>query len=283
MTQLTTPAPTAVPVPDWVKEDLPAWLTPHMGRPGLGSPWTNKQGPMGGKVAGLDFWHANHFIVYKPETKDFLDNHYTPLHVDYKPGSHPQIEKAVAHLKGRPKDIALGVELLEKVLPTLAKHPTVAPCGPYAAANRALDDEALITSGTAWCNEQSRLFVRLCQAVGIPARMIFLCFINGANGHVTSEFYAQGRWIQADPSWFCVYPGPDGLPLTTPQCHTPEGNKIVSRVLQAKIDALSKMSDEYLGMHHQPKARQTLQEWRTDLDKQNLLDRYGVVNYPLPK
>ncbi len=278
MTQLSQPSFDSAPA--WVKESLPAWLTPHIGRPGLGKPWSDNPAPLGRKVAGLDFWHANHFIVYKPQTQTYLDFQYTPLQFNYKPGLFPKIEKAVSHLQDRPRDIALGVELLTQVLPSLAKHPTVAPCGPHQPGNRAMDDEALIESGVAWCNEQSRLFVRLCQALGIPARMVFLFFSNGINGHVSSEFYAQGQWIQADPSWFCIYLGSDGLPLSTAQCHTPAGRIIVADTLRRRIDALLQKDDAFLGVHHHPKARQGLMDWRNDID--TCFDRFGIVNYPLP-
>jgi hypothetical protein len=38
--------------------------------------------------------------------------------------------------------------------------------------NRNLDDEALLASGCGWRNEQARVFIRLCQVNGIPARML---------------------------------------------------------------------------------------------------------------
>ncbi len=267
-------------VPAWAKESLPEWLTPYLGRPGLGAPWNATDAPLGRKVAGIDFWQANHFVNYRPETAQYLYADYTPIHFNYTLGTFPLIESKVAHLRGRPASSALAIELLTKVLPAIVKHPTVPPCGAYVMPNRALDDDALVASGVAWCNEQSRVFVRLCQSLGIPARMIFLFFADNRTGHVSSEFYADGRWVHADPSWFCTYTGPDGKLLSAAQCHMPEGRQIVASVLAKRIDVLDRMTDMELGVDLQPNARKSLTEWRGNLN--NLLDRFGIMNHPLP-
>jgi hypothetical protein len=278
---MTTLATTVYPnVPAWAKESLPEWLTPYLGRRGATPAWSAIDAPMGRKVAGIDFWQANHFINHRPETAQYLYSVYTPTTLHYKPGTFPLIESKVAHLRGKPPTIALAVEVLTTILPAIVKHPTVPPCGPHVLPNRALDDDALVASGVAWCNEQSRVFVRLCQCLGIPARMIFLFFGDGKTGHVSSEFYAENRWVHADPSWFCVFPGPNGIPMSAAECHTPQGKPLVAAVLAKRLKALDAMTDMELGVDVQPNARKSLVEWQGNLS--NLLESFGVLNHPLP-
>jgi hypothetical protein len=266
--------------PGWAKETVPAWVVPFCGRPGLGKPWTDVDAPLGRTVAGIDFWHANHFVVCRQETSAYLYSDYTALRVDYREGTFPTIERAVAHLRGQPTSMSLAIKVLTHVLPEVVKHPTVPPCGRWMPPSRGTDDEGLALSGIAWCNEQSRVFVRLCQVLGIPARMIFLFFANGKTGHVSSEFYADGKWVHADPSWFCVFPDAAGVPMSALECHTDVGKPLAAKAIAERINLLQSLSDEALGVQFQPNARGSLVEWANYLG--NLLDRFGVMNYPLP-
>jgi len=105
--------------------------------------------------------------------------------------------------------------LLTRAMPALLRHPGIPPLGRPVPPDRNLDDEALLESGSGWCNEQARVFIRLCQVMGIPARMIHLF---GQN-HTIAEFYAEDRWIMADTSYFFAVPGKDGTWLSAAACH----------------------------------------------------------------
>ena len=38
-------------------------------------------------------------------------------------------------------------------------------------------------SGCAWCHEQSRVFIRMCQACGLNGRIVHLFYKDKATGH----------------------------------------------------------------------------------------------------
>jgi hypothetical protein len=89
-------------------------------------------------------------------------------------------------------------------------------------------------SATGTCLGYSRLMVALCRAAGIPARLIIGTTLpdsyfplvqsntNGSrpNGHAWIEYYSQGNWHIADPSWgqgylsFLEFNHSDGLHLS---------------------------------------------------------------------
>src|SRR6185369_9136064 len=91
-------------------------------------------------------------------------------------------------------------------MPQFFRHPKMPPRASSVRADRNLDDEALLASGCGWCNEQTRVFVRLCQVAGIPARIVHLF---GQN-HTVAEFHADGRWALADATNIFVVPAREG-------------------------------------------------------------------------
>ena len=257
----TTPRET----PTWAMVEVPDWVEPYLGRPGLGPPWTDKTGPLASGVAGIDRYHANHFVVYRPETADYLYSEYTPTTIDYPRGLLPSYENAVAPLLS---EGGSQTELLERLMlgPVLelTPHPTVPPYGPRVPANRNLDDEALLASGSAWCNEQARVFTRMCQMAGIPARMIFLFFGNGKNGHTIAEAYADGQWIMADASWMVVFRDEAGTAMTAAECHNPANRE--------RVQAIYRQRCEMLG----------LDDANDQAAYYGDLHTFGIMNYPLP-
>src|SRR5262249_55274112 len=111
------------------------------------------------------------------------------------------------------------------------------------------DDKELLKSGKAWCNEQSRVYVRLCQVAGIPARMIFLFysehpFPDRRSGHVVSEFFADGHWSLSDNTWLCVFPAADGHLMSALECHEKENRGIVGKVYYDRNHALLALPPE---------------------------------------
>jgi len=119
---------------------------------------------------GLDLWHANYFVAYRRETAKYLYESYSPTSVRYKPGTLPAFERIAAeYTAGLKTDREKAVALLTKAIPDKVPHPAIAPMAPMCDKNRGLDDDGLLASRTCWCNEQARVFVRLCQVAGIPA------------------------------------------------------------------------------------------------------------------
>ena len=228
--------------PAWAQQRLPDWIKPSfLGKHGLPEPWCSRPGPLATAVGGIDRWQANHFIVYRPETAKFLYSKYTPTKVEYHKGLFPALEKIVAqYTKPGQSDREKAMALLTKAMPAHLPHPEVPPLGLRVATNRAMSDEALFASGCGWCNEQTRVYIRLCQIAGVPARMIYLFFSDGKMGHVVTEFYADGHWCMADSSWICVFP--DGAPgisgsgrlLSAAELHVPAKLPLVARIYMAR-------------------------------------------------
>ena len=290
----------AAQTPAWAKETFSDEVLPFLGKRGLPDPWCKRTKPLGSGVAGIDRWQANHFVVYRKETAAFLNSKYTRLEVDYRAGMLPTHEKVVAeYTSGLKTDREKALALLTKALPRVFMHPTMPPLGAACRANRGLDDEALLKSGTGFCNEQARVFARLCQVAGFPARLVYLFYSDGRSGHTIAEFYADGRWAMADASWFCVFPAQDGHLLSAVECHEAGNGKVIAQAYFARFQVLIKMSDEELVGRHFPgsqddpdrekKVAAAAKRSREGLQAKTLgylathLAQFGLLNYPLPE
>ncbi len=240
-------APAVIECPAWARETVPAWLEPYRGKRGLPDPYPQQKEPIGEKTAGIDLWQANHFIVYRPETAEYLYHEYTSLQVPYRRGLVPMCEKIVAKCTaGLTGDREKALALLSRAMPELLTHPGIPPYGPVPPWNRGCSEERLLDSGLGWCNEQARVFVRLCQVAGIPARMIFLFYADRKSGHVVSEFYADGRWSMADSSWGCVFPAANGHLMSAAECHEDRHAQRVGQAYLRRIEEILRYSDEFL-------------------------------------
>jgi hypothetical protein len=286
--------------PAWAKDSLAPELQPYVGKFGLPDPFRQRQGPLGKGVAGIDRWQANRFIVYRPETARFLDSQYTPVRVDYKRGSLPSYEKLVdEYTRGRTTDCDKALALLTRAMAERFPHPTMPPLGPPCRADRALLDEDLLKSGCGFCNEQARVYVRLCQVAGIPARMVYLFYSDKRTGHTIAEIYLDGHWAMADASWFCVFPGADGRWMSAAECHEEGPNRLrVGEAYVARMKQIIALDDERLvGRHVLPegdsaarrqKVAAEAAKVRTGLREKTArflgdqLWKFGILNYPLP-
>lgn len=271
--------------PAWAKETLSPEMQARRGRRGLPEPYCNRHEPLAMNVRGLDRYHANQFLGLTPETHDYIYSEFTPLEVSYTPGLLPSFEALVAEI------VKPGMSETEKAIALLkqgasrVKHPSMPPCGRYVPGDRNLDDEALLASGAGWCNEQARVYIRLCQVAGIPARFVHVFYSDHKTGHCVTEFYADGRWCMADASWFCVYPGPDGKLLSVAQCHDRgEGQKYAGIALHKRMQELLALSDEEINMVNES----SNEEWRAKTSAKTaeyhaaFYNAAAFVNYPLP-
>jgi hypothetical protein len=264
--------------PPWAKTAVPDTIRPFLGRHGLGKPWCDEAWPLAVCVAGIDRWQANHFVVYRKETAGYLYSEYTPGKIEYAKGLFPALEKAVAqYAKPGQSDRQRAMALLTEALPNHLRHPSIPPTCGDLRADRGLDDEGLWASGGGWCNEQARVFVRLCQIAGIPARMIFLFYADGKSGHVVAEFFADGHWCMADASMCCAFPDDAGRLLSAAELHAPAARPIVERTYRARSQEILKLSDARLAPNNGAEVRkQFLTVKLTELGQ------FGVLNYPLP-
>ena len=287
--------------PEWAKDRLPAAILPYVGARGLPPPFAQRTKPLGDAVAGIDRWQANRFIAYRPETADFLYRSYTPLKVAYRKGTLPRYEKCVERTtRGLATARERAVALLTRALPREFRHPTMAPLGKPCRADRALLDEPLLASGTGFCNEQARVFTRLCHVAGIPARIVHLFYADRRTGHTIAEFHADGRWSMADASWFCVFPAADGHLMSAAQCHEKgEARRHVGKAYVARFQQIVALSDEDLvGQHftdtrdperrarqvaaRAAKTRERLRS-RTAQELGDQLWAFAIINNPLPR
>jgi hypothetical protein len=235
--------------PAYVKEPTPPWAAPFLGRFGIPDPWPKDEGPLATNCAGIDRWQANHFIGYNATTASHLYGDYTPLRVPPVPrGRFPRCEKIVAETTaGLATDREKALALLTRAMPAHCLHPTIPPLGGPCPADRNLDEDGLLASGTAWCNEQARVFTRLCQLAGIPARLVFLTYSDAKSGHVISEFYADGCWCMADSSWNIVFPAEDGHLMSAAECHADaRGRALAGKAYLQRIGDVFRLPDETL-------------------------------------
>jgi hypothetical protein len=268
--------------PAWAKEAKPDWVKPFMGFSGTPVSWRPGKKIFGSATQGIDRYQANQFVFYRPETADYLYKDYTPLQVNYKAGTLPAYEKvAAAYTAGCKTETEKAVALLTKAMPAVFRHPGMPPLGPAVKPSRNLGDEALLVTGCGWCNEQARVFIRLCQVLGIQARMIHLF---GQN-HTVAEFYADGRWALADASNFFVSPGQDGKLLSAAQCHDRgDGQRAYAEAKQKRMRELAAMTDEQLGFKD-PAAAVKFREQGNSPMVEELAVRtvgFGVMNCPMP-
>lgn len=278
--------------PAWAKEELPPSIRPYRGRNGMPSPFNDRNYPLAMSVQGVDRYHANQFVMYRPETARYLYTTYTALEVQYRPGLLPAYEKLAAEVTSP------GQSPLEKALSLLTRgasrvrHPIMPPCGANVRADRNCDDESLLKSGVGPCNEQTRAFIRLCQVCGIPARLIQLFYSDTNSGHCIAEFYAEGGWRMADASWLCVFPDANGRLLSAEECHDRgEGQKHAGLAFFKRFQELLAFSPEELGLGDENVAANgetNLQYW-TRISGRSAealaaeLHCFGVMNYPLPE
>ena len=240
--------------------------------------WLTRPEP---NVAGLDLWQAHHFIVYRRETAAFLDGQYTPAKAEYPKGLFPTLEPIVArYTTAAQSDRAKAIALLTKGIAGHLLHPVAPPKGPPVATNRGMDDETLFASSCARCNEQARVYIRLCQIAGIPARMIYLFYSDGNSGHVVAEFFADGHWCMADSTWICVFPDDNGRLLSAAELHAPAAKPTVQRAYLARwteiLQHSNKPSDKQLAAGAR-RGSQGVAPYKADN-----LGSFGVLNYPLP-
>ncbi len=274
--------------PAWAKETLPGWLAPYVGKNGLPAQWRPRN-MLGSSVRGIDRYQANQFVYFRAETAAFLDRDYTPLTVKYQTGTLPSYEKLAAqYTAGLRSDTAKAVALL-LAMPKFFRHPGMPPLGAPARPDRNLEDEPLLASGSGWCNEQARVFIRLCQVSGIPARMVHLF---GQN-HTVAEFFADGRWALADTSNFFVVPDPAAGAnvsalrlLSAAQCHDRgPGQRAYAEARQRRGKEMLALSDAELGFKTPAQAT----KWReaeAKLSVEELARReigFGVINCPLAR
>ena len=268
--------------PAWARVATPAWVEPYRGKNGAPEPYRTKPSPLGVATAGLDRYQGNQFVNYRPETAAYLYSEYTPTKVDYVKGTLPAYEKLVA------KYTSEGMSETDKALALLTAiakefpHSHMPPRGPSVPADRNMADEALLASGSGWCNEQARVYVRLCQVAGMQGRIIHLL----GQSHTVAEVYADGRWVLVDSTNIFVARDADGNLLSAADAHDRgPGQRAYAEAKKARLMQMHDMPPASLGVTSDEQWAKIQAGWRRfDVDAIATSDElhFGVINYPLP-
>jgi transglutaminase-like putative cysteine protease len=276
------------PVPTWAKCDVPENISRFEGWKGLVGIWPllPEGGSLGNNTRGIDKWQANHQIPYRSETARYIEREYTPMTVAYRPGTLPLFEALVRKYTTPAMSPRQAAVALLRAMPEMIRHATVPPVAAGAVPpDRNLDEEALVATQKGWCNEQARVFVRLCQVAKIPARLVFLHFdrkLYGIKSHVVTEFYADGHWVMADSSWYIVFPDAQGRLMSAAEIHDqgPREKLAAERYFERNQELLKLPETDY-----PPDAERTRRELReaTVPAIQAALGTFAVLNYPLPR
>jgi hypothetical protein len=117
---------------------------------------------------------------------------FSPRRLRYIAGSRPRLQAIADHLHHDPHRALQWVR--EHV-----QHPNFLgkPCPP----DRGMSEEQLIDAGIGWCNEQSRVFIALCEVMEMPARLVFLFHGNGKTSHTATEVLRNGKWAMFDVTY----------------------------------------------------------------------------------
>jgi hypothetical protein len=74
----------------------------------------------------------------------------------------------------------------------------------------------IIRRGSDWCTDVARVACALCQASGMPARLVALADTQAAySGHTIIEAFRDGAWGALDALSNVIYRHADGRPVTT--------------------------------------------------------------------
>ena len=139
-------------------------LEPYIGR---GFPGNIDRGIAEVGVAGVDREQTLGLVRLCEETEPVLYGpDFSPTRLRYRPGSRPVLERIAAELRGdTPIDTARAV--MAWTISNVVHPHLVGPLAP----DRAMTEEELIESGLGWCNEQTRVFIALCEVLEVPARL----------------------------------------------------------------------------------------------------------------
>lgn len=255
-------------------------LTPYIGR---GFPGDIDRGIAEVPVKGIDRQQTQGMVRLCPETypalygsgrycaADKTGEAYSPTKVRYRAGSRPRLEAIARELAppGAPprQKIRAAIAWVNKTVvhPHLLRN---------LAPDRALSEEGLIDSGIGWCNEQSRVFIALCEVMSLPARLCFLVHDNLRCGHTATEVFFDGRWAFVDVTFDVMVDLPDGRPATGAEL-AGEHRALAHKAYRPKLEAYYAKVQPYV---------ESCPGWRSaDRPKLEaggeLLGHLGICNY----
>ncbi len=156
-------------------------------------------------VRGIDREQTLSMIRLCPQTEPILyGQDFSPRKIRYRRGSRPGLEDIANTFPGTSR------QRVAEAMVWAAAHVTHPHFIGDIPGDRALPEEDLIASACGWCNEQSRVFIALCEVMEIPARLCFLFHANGHTAHTGTEVFLDGHWAFHDVTYGVTVELPDG-------------------------------------------------------------------------
>ena len=213
-------------------------LTPYVAR-GFPGQWDRHIAET--PVAGLDLDQALSMVRLCPETAAALYGpDFSPQALRYAPGSRPELEALARSFAGF--DPAATVLRIAAWVRSRVQHPHLVG---FVAPDRGLSEEDLIQSGVGWCNEQSRVFVALCEVLEIPGRLCFLFHSNQRCGHTATEVFVEGKWAFVDVTFDVFVRLLDGPPATALELQGPHRDLAHQAYQRPLADYLARVRPEF--------------------------------------
>jgi|GEM_PF-1048648 len=157
-------------------------------------------------VQGIDREQAQSMIRLCPETESILyGEDFSPRSIAYQKGARPVLEELAGTLS-EPNPRQTAIKIMQWVHDHVIHPHHIGP----TPADRALGEEDLITSERGWCNEQTRVFIALCEVLEIPSRLCFVNHVNTVCGHTAAEVFIEDRWAFFDATFNLTISLPDG-------------------------------------------------------------------------
>ena len=196
------------------RTDLPAAIAAFQGPGQLGSAYEYMLTHDTHAPGSVDRVLLAQMIRLCQETAAYLYTDYTPVEASYEHGSRPELEQVLARLT-LDQDATGEGRLAAIIRFTSSLQETV--------VEDTVDDllfggteEQIIARGSDWCTDVARVACVLCQAVGLPARLVQLFNLDQAySGHEVIEVYRDQTWGAVDPLRNHIYRHRSGCPAST--------------------------------------------------------------------
>ena len=141
---------------------------------------------------GVEFQLRRNMVLLCPQTAQFLYQSFTPERMSYSGGPRRYLEDTVHRVVAPEGDASEKVLALMRFCRDLYKPTKRLPSHrDYVYGGT---EEELIKKGEWTCECLSRLFVALCELVGVSGRVLY----HAIGGHVTTEVFL-GTWAYIDP------------------------------------------------------------------------------------
>ncbi len=199
-------------VDDEQRASVPAAIEPYVGLGQFGRAYQTMLEKDAHAPGSVDRVLQERMVRLCDATAEYLYNAYTPLEVEHRPGSRPELEGILARAAATAGSAEDRLDAITGFCAGIAA----------AADDMPLDDlrfggaeEQIVNRGTDWCADLARVGCVLAQIAGMPARLVWLFRVDTAySGHAIVEAHRQGQWGCADMVHGIVYRHGDGRPAS---------------------------------------------------------------------